>query len=268
MPFAIVMETRAAERPTLRRVSGSQLQGAVLGFVKRLDPALSATMHDGRGYALAAPGGDVGRDHKRPIDALTLRVSSLGDGLFPDLLEALERGRRDGVPLTIDGRRFSIERIFPGAGHPWAGRAKFPDLVNLAVAAATHATVQLEFASPTVIAQGNRQEPLPVPENVFRGLANHWNEARGVPILDDPDAFQARVREHVVVKHYDCRTVIADMGDGLLQTGNVGVVTYRCLSAAAGEMSFWGWCCLLAEAGFYSGLGLRRTRGLGLIRVR
>ena len=121
--------------------------------------------------------------------------------------------------------------------------------------------IRIEFATPTVFTQGTRGDtPMPMPEYVFGGLARRWNST--VPTqLVIPDNFQKEVYDNVTVSSFHGQTATVDIGDRLKKTGFVGQVSYRIHNPSIAI-----YCHLLAEAGFFTGVGAKTSRGMGCIR--
>ena len=156
---------------------GRELQAAFLELVRRADPSLARELHDGdmlRAYSLALLLEPVRRIVRRATGSSS--GSCLDDRVTSALVRSLDPGRSS---FELAGSRYTIDGIAPERDDDQLGPVapSRADLANLADECAADRTVRFEFASPTTFRQGHRDEPLPVPDLVFGGLARRWNAA-------------------------------------------------------------------------------------------
>jgi len=261
---ALVLKLCPAQGQPARDLSAAA-QAWFLAEVARLDPALAEQLHQGahvRPYAIW--------QSWQPTPFL--RVTSIAPALSAFLLDrwlpALPGWiRLDNITLEIAGIAMQSD------SHPWAGRARYADLVQGRGAGRGGAGEQgsggitLEFVTPTLFRSDGLDVPLPVPALIFDGLIQKWRQFAPVPL--DPD-LKAWIQAHLAVNRYDLHTQLIRFGGDDSRDAMGGFVG-RCRFSFVNDSPDCpqaAQCRALAYFAFYAGVGRRTTMGLGQCRVR
>lgn len=256
--LALVLQVQGepGTRPVLPL--GHQAQALILNLVRRVDAQLAERLH---AHAPVKPLTVTVLPTRARAEVVELRLSFGGADLFFPLLTALTAAppRLQVGPnvMTLLGAVHAPER------HPWAGYTSF---AALAAAAHPAPSVTLAFATPTAFGQGERSDGrprlglLPTPEAVFGSLARRWNEWAPQELRLAPAQVEAAIGD-TVVSRYRLSSELLRLGS-VQHKGFVGQVTFE-LPAVAEQARV---LCLLADAAFYLGVGMKTARGMGLCR--
>jgi CRISPR-associated endoribonuclease Cas6 len=175
--------------------------------------------------------------------------------------------------LRLGELEFTISEVLTTSGsHPWAGYVTLEQLQQALVTTAKQGTrlheIKIHFASPTVFSLGDnkdglgkRMEPFPTPKLFFSSLASIWREI--LPPSLTIKLLEEYVEKTVVIGIYDMRSCMYRFWKQP-QIGAEGTVTYILRDRAHPQMTQL--LNLLAELGFYSGVGAKTTMGMGQIR--
>lgn len=267
MPYSIVIEAFSNDKKNrLRSINGAQLQGAFLNLIQRVDPTLAKELHDEnslRRYSLALLNPRPGQIREAGLTSIKLRVACLDDRIYPALLKlALSQ---DKAAIRLNKAEFQVSRLVttPEGPDSWSGFATIEELQTVEVGVGgLPKTYTLQFMTPTFFRQGDRDDPMPLPEYVFGSLADRWHVAAPWPDYDSK-AFRQLIRGQVTVSHFSGETVSADIGDKLRRTGFIGEVTYR-----PHDGLVLAYCNILSRVAFFSGVGAKTSRGMGLVRMK
>lgn len=267
MPYSIVIEAISNDQKNrLTSLNGAQFQGMFLNLIQRIDPALAKELHDEnalRRYSLALLSPRLGEVREAGLTSVKLRVACLDDRIYPALLK-LALSQEKAV-LRLNKTEFQISRLVTAPDGPdsWSGFASIDQLETVEVGpGGLPKTCTLQFVTPTFFRQGNRDDPMPMPEYVFGSLADRWQVVAPSPDYDSK-AFRQLIRDNVTVSHFRGETVSADIGDKMRRTGFVGEVTYR-----PHDGMVLAYCNILSRAAFFTGVGAKTSRGMGLVRMK
>jgi CRISPR-associated endoribonuclease Cas6 len=261
--YALVLRLRPEQGGPLPAAPGHQAQALFLELVRQADPELSNALHadaPSKPFSVAVlPGRRVPQGEA----TLELRVAFTRADLFPPVTRALlQQAARPALRLGTVSMVLTDVLGTPGS-HPWAGFSSFAAVWEQSRPAPV---VTLEFATPTAFGQGTRPDGrprvglLPTPEAVFGSLARRWNELAPAALRLDDAALQVAIGE-TLVSRYALRSVQISLGKAP-QKGFLGLCSYELpLDPEAARM-----LVLLAEAGFYLGVGMKTARGMGLCR--
>ncbi len=269
-PFlhALVLQLRAAGPGSLTPHLGHQAQALFLGLVDQVDPEVAARLHadkqGARSYTVAPlrlPRVQQERLPFRAGDRLSLRVALLRGELFAPFMQAVF-GLGVQPALQLGQMHFVLDGVCGTPDRdPWAGYSDWPTLL----AAARPATyLELEFATPTAVSQGEdthgrpRVEVLPLPTTIFLSIARRWNDLAPEPV--ELDAVRAAA-ETTLVADYRTHTTTVQMANKTTK-GFMGRVGYE----LRGDAEQRRLLALLADASFFLGVGMKTARGMGLCR--
>lgn len=264
MPYAIMLTAYADNNQSLYSINGAQLQASFLNLIHQIEPGLSQVLHDGsvlRPYSLSLFQPNLGVECHKPMKKVVVRIACLEDKIYPALLKMALNTKQNSY-LQFNGVNFQISHLATTdeRSFSWVGFTSYQDLLAKAESSQKQNFISLDFASPTVFRQGEKDIPVPMPEYVFGGLARRWNAIANIPELVPTDILDA-FAECVTINQFRGETITVDIGDKLKKTGVTGEFTYRIINP---KVAFW--CHLLAEVAFFSGLGAKTSRGLGCVR--
>jgi len=207
-----------------------------------------------------------------PAGEMQLRITLLDDALYPHVSQFFLQ-HLNGVPLLRLGRSMlAVSRVMttPESGEPWAGFARFEEL--LARASEHETTWNIQFVTPTVFKTGDAAMPLPVPRLCFQSWLNSWDAHVPLPFFQDKAqrrAFLADVVEWGVSVTYDhLRLVQAPLyfdGARTREQGFVGTCRFTAKSSKI-EPAHRKILATLAAYSYYAGTGRKTTMGMGLTR--
>jgi CRISPR-associated endoribonuclease Cas6 len=293
---AALLKVRARAAGLLPSFWGTLVQGAWLGWMQQVDPALSARLHaenqerpftcsalwlpereaqarlQEAGQRLAVRAGQV----------CWLRLTLLDGALFGSFArQALEAGEaeRASLPeLSLNGIPFDLLELVvddrAGAGEAsWSGWTSYARLREASQArlARSLGRLALEFDTPTAFTGehqpwGRETILLPEPLRVFGGLARRWQRFAppGLAGAVEPEALSRYLEERVRVEEYALHT----QGLHVRQVRLLGFVG-RCAfllppDDAADRLRRQAH--LLADYAFYAGVGHKTAQGLGRTR--
>ena len=283
MPYSLVLHCVTANGPL--RSEDYQGQKALALFLQELvekqDTVVAARLHapkNSKPFTTALmprPGttGDSDRRHSAEAPAETkLRLTLLDDALYP-LVSQFFLQHLDGIPLLRLGQTpLLVSRVLatPESGEPWAGFARFADL--LAAASASETSWSVQFATPTSFKTGDADLPLPVPRLCFQSWLNSWDEHSHLPFFPDKAtrrAFLSDVVEGYVSVTYS-RLHLAQQPfyfDGVRTRAQGFVGTCRfAVRPAKVAPQHRQLLATLARYSTYAGTGRKTTMGMGMSR--
>jgi len=203
---------------------------------------------------------------------MQIRLTLLDDALYPHVSQFFLQ-HLNGVPLLRLGRSvLAVSRVMttPESGEPWAGFARFDEL--LARASEHETTWNIQFVTPTAFKTGDAAMPLPVPRLCFQSWLNSWDAHAPLPFFQDKTlrrAFLADVVEWGVSVTYDyLRLVQAPLyfdGARTREQGFVGTCRFT-VKPSRVEPVYRKALATLAAYSYYAGTGRRTTMGMGLTR--
>ncbi len=261
--IAIVLQLTAPADAVLPANLGPAAHGLFLDLLRRADPDLAAALHD---PAQAKPFTAASLPQPpRPAGAkaaagqpVALRFTSIHTGLtallrqrvLPNLPPTLTLS---DIPCAVQGAAAD-----PSA-HPWAGQETYEALIQRCLFPAQDQgrRIALRFHTPTTFRTAGHNQPLPLPDLVFGGLAERWNAFSPTPISTEVrDACAGQV----AINNFQLTSVMVPF-QGHAHVGCQGTCQYVVL----GQEDFLGRSLhLLAAYAFYAGVGYRTTMGMGV----
>ncbi|WP_322798447.1 CRISPR system precrRNA processing endoribonuclease RAMP protein Cas6 [Thermoflexus sp.] len=263
--ISLVFRVRPEAAAPLPRWLGHAVYGAVLQRIAAQDPELAARIHRGEGPAgltcstLMGPWEGEG---VTPAHDYRIRVTAYAEGVARALDP--EGGGLWGVGdvFELAGACFRVEEVI-AEGDPWAGRASYMGLVEeyLSRPKPWPRRMRLRFASPTAFRDGERWNPLPLPEAVFGHLVEKWNAFSPVRL---PAALREMAAARIAVMRFDLSSRTARAPEGGVRVGCIGTVTYGVVGDDGYLRAVMG---LLGTFARYAGVGILTTMGMGQVRI-
>ncbi len=258
----ITLQLRPTHHDTIPAQTGRAAHAMFLDALRRINPALSAAVHDGSGPKpittsglMPTPRGEL--LHLDPSRSLMLRYTTLHTdvtqvAVFGLMLDWMDNGvtLHDQPFITTSG---DIQHT------------SYEALTQQALTPTHERTLTIRFSSPTTFKKtGDLQVPLPLPEYVFGSLMDRWQAFSDSMI--PAEALRAFVSKQVVIQRHNIRTQpmrFSRAGRGNM-VGFVGEVRFQALRS---EAPYLGWLHALAQFATYSGIGAKTTMGMGQIAV-
>ncbi len=271
--YALVLRLTARTRGELPASYGHLVQGLFMALIADVDPDLGRALHAGqqpRSYTLAGlhptPRPSGGSIPLRPGDSVVLRVTLLHGDLFGPVARTLML-QSMRPPLRLGSLELDLQEVIGTPGRD--GLAGYAHWSQLAAEARADETITLHFATPAAFSQGEDGEPdaarrrprmglLPLPETLFKSLAQRWNALAPAEIQIDLGRVEAAAKRSVVSR-YELRTVTHSL-ERRTQVGFLGTCSYE-LRGDPDERRLLN---ALADAAYYTGIGVKTARGMGL----
>jgi CRISPR-associated endoribonuclease Cas6 len=205
-----------------------------------------------------------------PGHEVKIRFTLLDDTLYP-LVSQFFLQHLDGAPVLRLGRTplvISTVSVTPASGEPWAGFARFDEL--LSQASPHESAWSLRFATPTAFKAGEADLPLPIPRLCFQSWLNSWDEHSSQPFFKDRAeriAFLEEVVEgnvSVAYDHLKLRTQeLYFDGRRVRDQGFMGTCRFSVRSAKVTPDLRKVLATLVAYS-YFSGTGRKTTMGMGV----
>jgi CRISPR-associated endoribonuclease Cas6 len=266
MPISVILQFRPKGTVSIPATTGNLVHAWFLELIRAQDPALAERLHaDDREkpFTVSPINGKIerreGRWWLRPDQRYWVRFTGLEKELS-EILGALSL--KSGDFMGFQHVPCQILDVLP-RDHEWAGTTTYEQIFAEAVKAeeADGLSVRLRYVSPTTFRRGDRNEPFPLPELVFGGLARKWDAYAPYPMGPE---LAARMTEAVMLSRYSLTTRMQDFGHYRL-VGFTGECEYR---LPVGTDPVIGQAVrALAAFAFYAGVGYHTTMGMGQVRA-
>jgi len=289
---AVLLKVRPRLAGLLPAHWGPLIHGGLLAWLREVDPAVAARLHepnrdrpfttgalwwpDRRAQATAQQYGQ--RLPVTPAQTYWLRITLLESALFRPFTQPLLRFA-DQPALQLGEIPFDIVEVVvtprPGErpGTTWSGWTTYAELAAWAANLPEEClhTLRLEFDTPTCFSDGDRPWGrrtcvLPEPVRIFARLAHQWRVFAPPTLVGaiDEGAVRAYTAERMMIYDYRLRIQRVHLNHAP-QPGFVGWCDYLLPDDDAGG------CVrrqvqLLASFAFYAGVGYKTTLGLGRVR--
>jgi len=238
----------------------TQLHSWFLDQIRRIDPHLSAYLHDGqseKAFSLSSLSGDIqsqdrtlhfrhDRTYQWSIAALS---KSVCDGLRAWLAHPPQVMQLHSGDLAI--LHWDIRLPATNYKTVWESAIDSPYLEQGCLA----------FATPTSFRKRSNHLPLPMPENVFHSYLRRWNDFASIAV--DQAAFLDWVNECVVILRHEIRSQKTQAGKQGSVTGFVGSVQFGLTPKAKSNPEYVQLFYALLRCAPYFGTGHKVTFGLG-----
>jgi CRISPR-associated endoribonuclease Cas6 len=264
---SLILELNATSNIELPATTGHQAHALFLDLVQRIDPALSARLHNEENYRpftvspLRSANERERRLFVRAGALYILRVTLLDGGHLWQCLSHYLLESRD-IPLQIGEATFTLTRVISTPSNDPTGWAGHTDWQTLAATPAQE-ILTFRFASPTAFSMGNRRFTLfPEPLLVWDGLLRTWNRyAPEILHLDKP-TIREFVTQHVAVVDYHLQTTTLHFPHSI-QKGFIGTCTYSIQQGNEQALPI----AVLASFARFAGIGSKTTMGMGQARL-
>ncbi len=186
----------------------------------------------------------------------SFRVTVLTSELYGALRQILATKMANGEFIQLGGMKFSIEQIvLGGEGEIYAGQSSYEELWQTPA----RREYSFRFVTPTSFRMGRGHLPFPLPNSVYRGLWQKWNQfasrqfAMGKELLDT-------VQQQVFPSQHEIKTKLVPRS-GAKFLGFVGTCKFEVLGDISEERLHN--LTVLSEFAYYAGVGAKTTEGMG-----
>ena len=278
---AFVINLRVTRPLSIRQHMGRAGQQLCLAIMQDVDPLLSEEQHRPNQTKAYSVSGLLRPDDDMPVwgdvtyeDRAWLRLV----GLRADVVQALAHfAQNPPTTIEIDRDRWHIESVI-AEQHHWAGQASYALLVREHQQIVPPSKIELVFAAPTSFHRDGLNIPVAEPSLVWGSLLRQWNYLSGFPL---PETLTAFIRWHVMLSRYRAETQILNFKQGSQQIGFVGQAAYTIKTRSEAlekadpaldetlqrqHADLARSLALLAAFTFYSGIGIKTTTGMGMVR--
>jgi CRISPR-associated endoribonuclease Cas6 len=276
---SVVVVLRALQPYAVKAHLGRAARQCFFALAHQRDTRLVSLLHDGdhdlRPYTVS----DVHRASRRPVieegESVWFRVTAL-DKSLSHLLTILAQDC-PGAVIELDKARWQIEALLT-EGHPWAATTTWQALAARHMQQKPTREIRFQFVLPVGFRTKGQTMPLPLPSLVFDSLAKRWNTFSGAPL---PALLEAFIDQNISIVAYRGETHQMTLKDGHPEIGFTGEVAYHItgrnpsLEKVDPELSrlladnftpLAQAVNLLADFAFYSGIGIKTTVGMGMVR--
>lgn len=303
--YAMQLKLRPLERGgSLMPFSGELVHGAWLHWMRNAAPDISSWLHDGNKRRLftcsslqfpipLAARLKAERENRHlaldPQKTYTIRITLLLGELFPLFYQTLLGAQQNGGAspgFQIGRQQFVLDHIILDASDAsdWSGVRAFQDMVDDAsrLTLGKASLLELEFTSLTTFnwlylpnkLYGNHYARLPLPQYIFQGLANRWQELAPSELAGviQRDRIEAYVQaEGIVIDDYNLQTHQVQFA-AHPQRGFIGTCKYLLRGPDAppaddSPLTIRQQIYLLSQLAFYTGIGYKPAMGMGQSRA-
>lgn len=195
-----------------------------------------------------------------------LRITALNSDCCRHFEYLIKHILLPGAIMRFDYMPLLIERLaLTPLEHPLAMRTSYPILYQSFLDPASEAChIEFQLASPVFFSRLNSRAdlPLPLPELVFGGLADKWNEMIG-QVVFPPQEVRDLAYAGVAVSEFKLQSTMTPKKNGVIK-GAIGRVHYELLTKDQRSRHIFA---TLAQYAFYAGVGKDTTKGMGQVRL-
>lgn len=305
--YAFLLKLRPLQYGTLMPFNGELVHAAWLNWLRSAAPDVAGWLHEGNkrrlftcsslqfpyppARMLAAERDNVHLPVE-PEKTYAVRVTLLLGDLFPLFHDALmsfntlDTGVAKPPFMRLGKRSFLLEEVIIANDDPsgWTGYTSFDHLVEKAKSYRPGKVqpLALEFASLTTFSRsssatelyGSHYARIPWPQYVFANLARRWQELAPsdlAPIVQSERIDRYIQNEGVIIADYDLKPHQVSFTNHF-QPGFTGSCTYYLRGpdepiSDEASLTIRQQILLLAQLGFYTGLGYKTAMGMGRVRA-
>jgi CRISPR-associated endoribonuclease Cas6 len=236
----------------------TQFHSWFLDQVRRIDPILSAHLHDGQSekpFTLSELKGSINSNGRSlqfsPNQPYQWTITALSKPVVHWMVKWLQK-----PPSEITLRTASLTIKTWSIAQPPTTYAKL-----LKSLIPQPPTLTLSFISPTSFRRKGSHFPLPLPFNIFHNYLRRWNDFSGQPV--DQDSFLDWIDASVAILRHQLRSMKVSAGKSGSVTGFTGSVQFGLTPKAQQQLEFVQLFITLGQLAPYCGTGAKTTFGLG-----
>jgi CRISPR-associated endoribonuclease Cas6 len=258
----LTLELKPTQELTLAPQYTTELHSWFLDQVRRINPELSAYLHDGQSekpFTVSSLEGGI----QSQATSLRLPANQIYQWSITALSQPVVNWMQQWLqapPAEVSLRSGTFQILQwtiaqPATTYTQLLQTPIPDPL----------TLSLSFRSPTSFRRKGSHFPLPVPINVFQSYLRRWNDFSGEEV--DQDDFLDWIDESVLVLRHELRSIKVMAGKRGSVTGFTGAVQFGLTTAAHQDTEFVQLFIALGQLAPYCGTGHKTTFGLGQTRL-
>ncbi len=268
MPYSLVLNFTPTSDIPMGCTSGRHLHALFLNLIHSIDKDLSEDLHKSekdKSFTVS-PLQVISKD-KNPSKELQFRqqrikrgsdcwwrVTLLDDGLFKKLSNLWFHINPEELFYLGKTELIFTKILTTANSHPWANALSYEEIYERA--STTESNLNFFIFTPTTFRQGKYDVSLPSADLVFSSLFRRWQKHSNIP-LDEVDF------DCLFPSFFDLKTeIVIDSRSKFI--GCVGRISYKILGDV--NVSVIKVLNVLADYGFYCGLGRKTTMGFGMMQ--
>lgn len=256
--LSLTLELSPQQDLTLPENYTTQLHSWFLDQVRRIDPTLSAYLHDGQSekpFTVSGLSGSITQEERSLRFSAEQSYQWTVSALSPQLVAWFGQWFQQApTELQLRTATFSIQ------GWSFAQAPKtYAQLLPKTIPDSP--TITLSFLSPTSFRRKGSHFPLPLPFNLFHSYLRRWNDFSGLTV--DQDIFLSWIDESVVILRHQLRSQKLSVGKSGSVTGFTGAIQFGLTRKALQNLEFVQLFLALGQLAPYCGTGHKTTFGLG-----
>ncbi len=257
--YTIELDFISIDEARFNNFTGYLTKGLITSLIQGIDIRLSKDLEFWRGikpYSVSplmrnSQMTNINYIRFRKGDRVRIFVSSFEEEIINRVMDAISREPN----VKIGDFEFSLKDIK-------IDKYDLIDFINYQY----HKTVlEISFITPTAFSTlyGKENVVFPMPSFLFGNLARLWNENAPKGTQIDIEQFKNWIWDNVSIIQYNTHLEKAILKKQKIISGFVGRVQYRLRSLSKYGAWIWG----LARLGELFGVGIKRTIGMGRIRI-
>ncbi len=257
MPATAIVNLRSITGGKLPRSFHCLMHPVLLDILSKTDPSLAEEIHGRQSMSPFSLSPVMGvKNILQENQNCWVRICFLDDRFENAFYRSLEAGLWFD-PIRLENHRFYVEDVKLGLerGNPWTGRDSVEDLMAKSEKAEK---MSLSIESPMSFKRGDLHYPLPEPTLVFGNLARRWNLVSPCKLPENPDCGS------VSLSFINIKTQPFALRKGGSILGVIGKLTFI-FKGEENEIRYYN---TLLRFAFYSGIGVKTSQGMGMVRVK
>ncbi len=257
MPATAVLMLRSVNGGKIPRSFNCLMHPVFLDRITKADPNMGEAIHNSGGMPPFAISPIMGIKKNRIEGNSTywVRITFLTDAIETAFLSSLEKGYWHW-PIHLESLIFLIEDLVlgPEESLPWSGRASYGEMIERSRG---KEKLSLFIASPLSFKRGDLHYPMPEAALIFGNLSRRWNLFSELKLPENPEC------ENIGYSFFDLKTTPYALRRGGTVIGVEGRIEFILKESEERRRYFE----TLLNFGFYSGIGIKTTQGMGMCRV-
>jgi CRISPR-associated endoribonuclease Cas6 len=186
----------------------------------------------------------------------SFRVTVLTSELYGALRKIIATKMANGEFIQFGGMKFSIEQVvLGGEDEIYAAQSNYEELWETPA----RREYSFRFVTPTSFRMGRGHLPFPLPNSVYRGLWQKWNQFAPPQFTMDKELLDT-VQQQVFPSQHEIKTKLLPRS-GAKFLGFVGTCQFEVLGDISAEHLHN--LTVLSEFAYYAGVGSKTTEGMG-----
>jgi CRISPR-associated endoribonuclease Cas6 len=260
--LSLALQLQPQQDLTLPTNYTTQLHSWFLDQIRRIDPTLSAYLHDGQSekpFTISALNSITTPQGKSLQFSLDQSYEWTITALSPEVVSGLQAWlKQTPTELQLRASTFTI-KDWTFSQQPTTYAQLLPKTIP------DSPSLTLNFLSPTSFRRKGSHFPLPLPFNLFHSYLRRWNDFSDLSV--DQDEFLTWIDESVVILRHQLRSHKVSVGKSGSVTGFTGAIQFGLTRKSLQNTEFVQLFLALGQLAPYCGTGHKTTFGLGQTRL-